>query len=1010
MLKDIVGDWGSELDDADYARALTALGVLESTGAEQHAPTRDAAALAQLLEQEFHGGERTPIWRSAQNVNPSTTPASWRATVHRDAAVLAAAWQRYRGTVAHPRRAPRLAVALDWRSRHDLFDFDALRVWLEHPAVGLDAVVVADAGSGQGRVAWHWPLRVGVPAGQEHAKILAGLRAARDQTQWIGRLSECYPVGAGRDACDLLILTKAAAQRVLEQPRTRIRASFVVCLDEPRDDPAGLIGCSVLRERLRAAGVALIGRLDPSPMLREWFEALLRGISHDLPIHGAIGGSMRRPVDRNALVLGSPPALDQCRIVAIAEHQDCLISALTPPPPVAARSNDSPLVLRRADADAGVASPASELPPPTLADALRGRSLIAESVDGIDAVQDLRDRGQRIDQARPPRWIQTDAWRGDAPALPARALAPAQWNLLAVHIGPTEETRHDAPFPDRHVEFRGGEVDVTVQLELAGAAVTPLDHATIAPVLAFGPVALRPDVLRSLPVESAVLLSRLLAQLAPPPGFDGDTKLLGLAAAAIRLPPAGNSTPALFAVRPGPGVGNLEGRIAIIHNNRVLQTARIMVEVRPEADSGAGIVLGAEATIHDCDDDLEERREYDVAIQVSDVGSKLHLTIQRGGTSTPVQLDDLHSSIAAIRAALEFAAKKWDYAKPMLEQAVFDDMVYTLAAHGCSLQQYLRKTCGDDIDRWERIHLVPSTIEFLPLEYVYDGPPPTTDARVCPNMRGALQSGGCERALTSPGGPASCPNSGNTAFVCPMHFWGFRRLIERDGTVRAAPPATPDRSPPPRPSTPSRQPYGKVGAVLFAASQRAFAYVADPAAQAGERTKLLQALHALAGKVADAPDWHAWRSQAREQPNLLVLVAHTDKVRGAPALEIGDGKFLGDHEILPDISGAGGQPQLLILLGCSAAGVTENFQPYPERFRDAGVSIVLAPVAPIRGADAVPIARRLAALLAARLGAPEPTAFGELLPLLRRELLHDGHPGVMGIVGFGDGDWLLGGG
>ncbi len=31
------------------------------------------------------------------------------------------------------------------------------------------------------------------------------------------------------------------------------------------------------------------------------------------------------------------------------------------------------------------------------------------------------------------------------------------------------------------------------------------------------------------------------------------------------------------------------------------------------------------------------------------------------------------------------------------------------------------------------------------------------------------------------------------------------------------------------------------------------------------------------------------------------------------------------------------------------------------------------------------------------------------MPLLRRELLRAGHPGVMGIVGFGDGDWLLGG-
>jgi len=97
------------------------------------------------------------------------------------------------------------------------------------------------------------------------------------------------------------------------------------------------------------------------------------------------------------------------------------------------------------------------------------------------------------------------------------------------------------------------------------------------------------------------------------------------------------------------------------------------------------------------------------------------------------------------------------------------------------------------------------------------------------------------------------------------------------------------------------------------------------------------------------------------------------------------------------------------LLGCSAADVTENFQPYPECFRDAGVSIVVAPVAPIRGKDAVPIASQIASRIAERLAKSEATAFGELMPLLRRELLRAGHPGVMGIVGFGDGDWLLGG-
>ena len=168
---------------------------------------------------------------------------------------------------------------------------------------------------------------------------------------------------------------------------------------------------------------------------------------------------------------------------------------------------------------------------------------------------------------------------------------------------------------------------------------------------------------------------------------------------------------------------------------------------------------------------------------------------------------------------------------------------------------------------------------------------------------------------------------------------GFRRLIERNGALSCAAPTV---------SVPSKRAYGRIGAVLLATSQRAFAYATGPKAQAAERGALVHELEALSGAVLDASDWDQWREQIKKHPNLLVLVAHTDQYLGTPVLEIGDGQFLGRSEIEPDLSGAAGQPQLLILLGCSAAGVTENFQPYPERFRDAGVSIVLAPVAPIR--------------------------------------------------------------
>jgi hypothetical protein len=342
---------------------------------------------------------------------------------------------------------------------------------------------------------------------------------------------------------------------------------------------------------------------------------------------------------------------------------------------------------------------------------------------------------------------------------------------------------------------------------------------------------------------------------------------------------------------------------------------------------------------------------------------------------------------------------------------VLKDGLYTLASAGAELEQHLRVKCGDRIDSWDRIHLVPTTNEFFPLEYVYDGTPPAPEAEPCPNLLGALERGRCDHAVDADGKTSFCPNRRDGLFLCPMHFWGFRKLIERNGVAE-----TPEADPADAGGTSSRQPlcvpskrsYCKVNGLLFAASTRAFLY-ADATSQPAERTNLVTALEVLSKPVLDAPDWDHWRQLVLNGPNLLVLIAHTDKyLKKNPVLEIGDGKLLGRQQISNDVCGSG-QPQLLILLGCSAAAVTENFQPYPERFRRAGVSIVLAPVAPIRGGDAVPIAKRLAALLAEHLAKPEPTAFGELLPRLRRQLLLEGHPGVMGIVGFGDGDWLIGG-
>lgn len=633
------------------------------------------------------------------------------------------------------------------------------------------------------------------------------------------------------------------------------------------------------------------------------------------------------------------------------------------------------------------------LPPPP---ARRGDAF------SFDPFQDLPPPPPRpVDEPPPaPRWLQGQARRPDALPVAARSLAPARWNVLALHIGDSAVPRRDAPVPVAGLDFGRGEVVLSVQVELAGARVV---------ALARDGGALRPADLNGDPAVAQALVDGPLAAL--PPGAPTDASepadaVIELASATLSLPRSGDSTLALFAVHPLPGVARISGRIALIHRSRVLQTARIAVAASADPAAGDGVEVQAEG-IHPRDDDLEQRRSYDVAIQVSDVGGSLHLVVQQGTSAPrPVQLANLAEPIERLCGALSAMASDWDYAKPPLDQEVFTDGLFTLASNGAEIAMHLRRQCGDGIDDWRRIHLVPMTQRFFPLEYVYDGEPPAIrKSRPCPNLFAAMQAGSCDEALDVGGQRAACPHQRDRLAICPMHFWGLRRVIERNGTLRPEGEAAGRAGPV---AVPSRQPWGRVRSAVLGATDRAFFYLDDPAQRAAEHAKLLADLRRLFG-TDEARDWDDWRLKMKSRPNLLVLLVHTDEVKGTRVLEIGDEDLLTAAEIRADIGGGPGQPQLLLLIGCSAADVGASFQTYPESFRDAGVSIVLAPIAPLRGQEAVNIVRHVAGRIAQQTASAQPLPFGELLPRLRRELLAGGHPAVLSLVGFGDGDWLIGG-
>lgn len=294
--KNIVGSWGSNLSADDYACALAALGALEFRGTEQHPATANPNTLADALRKEFVSGERTVVWRAAQNVNRATTLSSWSDTIYTNPAALAAGWQRYRGGITHARSYPRLSVRLEWCNRPDLFNFQALCEWLIRPAVRLGALMFEPMPSEvRHRVGWHWPLRVGILAGPDQSKLVSAVDLARGQHPWIGDLSVLFTVGGARDNCDLLLLSSLDQPALRSEKRVHIRTSFVACLEDP---PANLSAAieqyDSVTPKSKAGGVAWVGKFDLTQHIANWFEAVIREVSHDVPIATTLSLASKR--------------------------------------------------------------------------------------------------------------------------------------------------------------------------------------------------------------------------------------------------------------------------------------------------------------------------------------------------------------------------------------------------------------------------------------------------------------------------------------------------------------------------------------------------------------------------------------------------------------------------------------------------------------------------------------------------------------------------------------------
>lgn len=159
-----------------------------------------------------------------------------------------------------------------------------------------------------------------------------------------------------------------------------------------------------------------------------------------------------------------------------------------------------------------------------------------------------------------------------------------------------------------------------------------------------------------------------------------------------------------------------------------------------------------------------------------------------------------------------------------------------------------------------------------------------------------------------------------------------------------------------------------------------------------------------------AADWASWAKKVdEERPTLLVLLPHHLRESGHDLLEIGGDKrksmqIRAEYVSSPEDDQS---RQIVLLIGCQTNTAKISLESFVPAFQDAGAEIVVSTIGSILGRHAGPAAAAIVQEIKKQEGNPQAT-FGEVMLAVRRRLLAEGTPMVLGLTSYGDADWRFG--
>lgn len=939
--------WGWELTDREFGRALATLGVLarELAEAGQAEP-----ALSSLPEIAARAGARPLLWDLA----PLGSPPQHRALLERlPAQVLAQAWaalpppaedEPWRDLPVHPR-------SLEVRSQpwlEDSWVFEMLSWATDEstPHFALDEPA--------GRLRWHWPLRVGFAADQGWLKAQLYESLSRP----MAALTE-PEVGPTR--CDLLLVWRSVHDP-WPPPVGLPEATFVVSLAEPANAPPISAGAQ-LAGAAQAWGAAMV-QLKGSRSA-EWLRTFLRGLSHESALLSSL-----RLAGGIAAVYAAPRLLEQppLRLAGelLAGRLEHVAETIGPEPVAPELPERTRMALgvdearRPRMAELGARLRETDL---AFAHETDGATDVAEVARAAEPV--LRTLERQLAESRFIRAGVAVIGEGDGEGVQVRAgFEAGALHRVLVSIGPRDKELIVADTP----------IDPGLLADAAGHRLTVVFSA---PTLLDKP-----------------LVRRLM------------------------LPPFGATKAAAFELRVKPATARVEARISVLHRGRILQTALLRGPVLSATDlralagqpaAKAAIEIVAEANLRPNFVALDDRRRFHAALVLNhDAAGEQGGTAIARDSAVSFKLDWVRDSVNAVSRVLDRAERDRAFGRK-LDSKTSVRYLRLLALNGVTLYDNVGRRMeealgGGGLERIQILSANPNTM--LPVEVIYDLPPPAAAATLCANWTAALQTGACDPLTFH-----AEDEEGALDVVCPAGFWGISKIIEREAVDPSALGADVEvRSVPDR----QRSTLRPLAPVLLAVSD----HVNNVSPT--EVDRLLSALEGLTdNRLTHVRTWLDWVRRLRDDdPSVLVLLSHTE-LNGPDGvgLEIA-AKGGPELRALPSITARHVNPNgtdpgpVVMLLGCTTAVPLESFQSFVVKFKDKGAALVVGTIAPVLGRHASRTAETL--IDEFRRVAQDPSApengvpVGDALREVRRNMLAKGILMAMSLAVYGDADWRLG--